>query len=724
MERIHTVCASHCGGVCPLVVHVDGGKARRIETDSENRACLRGRAYRQRLYAPDRILHPLKRTGPRGSGEFKRISWDEALDTVATELKRVKDKHGPTAIASIGSGGDIVQLHSAGLVETLLARFGGFSGTWGMHSAEGAWFASQVTYGALASGNTRDDFINSRLILLWGWNPAVTVSYGMTAWHLIRAREAGAKIVSIDPRYTNTAAVLDAKWIPIRPGTDTAMLVAMAYVIVTEKLYDRSFLDRYTTGFDRFKSYVTGAADGTPKTPDWAAEITGVPVAKITGLAREYAGNKPSALMDGIAAGRTAFGEQFHRAAAALTAMTGNVGIPGGNAAGFACLGARLPFISLGLPVAWRLKGNANPVEKTAGVRPLGRYSSIGGPSAARISRFRLADAILKGKNGGYPADIKFLYVTTCNYLNQCSNTNNIAAALKSLEFMVIHEQFMTATARYADIIFPASTFMERNDVCAGGIGHFYAFQNRVVPPQGESRSHFEICCALAKRLGITGFSEKKEEEWLNEIISGCADLPSYEIFKSRGFHKLKLEKPYVLFEKNISDPSANPFPTPTGKIEIFSQALADIGDPLLPPVPQYVEPWEGRNDSLAKRYPLQLITTHTLRRAHSTFETLPWLRELYPHELSMNPVDARPRGIKDGGTVRVFNNRGRTTVRVKFTERLMPGVVDLPQGAWFKPGDDGIDRGGCANVLTRDVISPGGSFPSNTALVQVEAES
>ncbi len=497
----------------------------------------------------------------------------------------------------------------------------------------------------------------------------------------------------------------------------------MAYVIVTENLHEQTFLDNYTIGFDRFKDYVLGKEDGVPKTPAWAEDITGVPAATIVSLARQYATNKPAALMDGIAPGRTAYGEQFHRAAIALAAMTGNIGVSGGSApGGISSWGIMSSLLNLGPRSGLRLKGGDNPVDQEAPPRVLANFHQfIGPPSSARVNRFHLADAILKGRRGGYPADYKLLYMVNVNYLNQCSNTNKIAEALKALEFIVVQEQFMTATAKFADIILPTNTYMERNDLTLGGVGTFYGYMNKVIDSVGESKSHFEIATELAARLGISDFSDKTEEGLIREIVEGCADITDYDAFKREGMHKVKLSRPFVCFEKQIADPVNNPFSTPSGKIEIYSREIAEVGDPGLPPIPKYIEAWESTNDSLAEKYPLQMVTTRTRRRAHTQFETVPWLRELYPQAISINSADAGGRGIKDGDMVRVFNDRGEMIILARITERIMPGVVDIPQGAWYDPDENGIDRGGCTNVLTEDVISPGGAFPSNTILVQVE---
>ena len=731
-EVITTICRGHCGGACVLRVHTKDGIITSVETDNgqepQYRACAKGRALRQKVYAPDRLKFPLKRSGPRGTGEFKRISWDEALDTVASEIKRVRQTYGSSAIMLIGSWGDISWLHGVRLFDTLLVKDGGFSGWWGTVSGEGAWFAKMATYGTPDTIQTRDNLRHSRLIVLWGWNPATTGGYGHPCEYLMQAREAGARIVSIDPQYTDSAAVFADQWIPIIPGTDAAMLIAMAYVMITENLYDHAFIENFTVGFDKFKDYVLGKEDNIPKTPTWAESITGVPATTIVSLAREYASCKPAALMDGYAPGRTAYGEQFHRAVITLAAMTGNIGILGGNA-GASCLGERLRPIDLGPRVATRMKVAENPVDLAMPdrdnsifyQRTVGGGSMDTGPSSARVNRQLVADAILKGRQGGYPADYKLLYISNLNYVNQYGNTNKIIEALKTLEFIVVQEQFMTATARFADILLPTNTLLERNDLTTGGAGPFYGYMNKVVESTSESKSQFEIAIELAAKLGIHDYADKSEEDWLREIVEECKDISDYETFKKEGVHKVELPGHYIAFEEQVHDLENNPFPTPSGKMEIYSQDLADMNNLLIPPIPKYIETWEGRNDPLAKKYPIQLITTHTKRRNHTQFDNIPWLKELYPQTILINTVDAEVRGIKNGDMVRIFNDRGIMIIPAEVTERIMPGVADIPQGAWYNPDGNGVDRGGCANILTKDTMSPGAAFCSNTILVQVE---
>ncbi|MGD9045546.1 MAG: molybdopterin-dependent oxidoreductase, partial [Desulfobacterales bacterium] len=661
MEKIiSTACCSHCGGVCLLKVHVHNGVITRIETDDgeepQLRACLRCRAYRQRVYDPDRLKYPMRRIGERGEGRFERISWDQALDRVAEELNTVRRQYGPSSVLFLGGGGDTMHLHHSALIQDLVTATGGCSNRWGVHSFEGGLYSSIATYGTLSSLSDSDDLLNSRLIILWGLDPANTIKRTNTTWYLIQAREAGAKIISIDPRHTDSTATLADQWIPIFPGTDTAMLIAMAHVIIKENLQDQAFLDTYTVGFDKFRDYVLGEEDGVPKTPSWAAPITGVSAQTIKDLARAYAGIKPAALIAGIAPGRTAYGEQFHRATEILSAMTGNTGIHGGwsgrlhegplKYGGF-------DFRLGGFPVK-----KENPVEAGYPPRKTALPTGKGVDSSARIHFSDVADAIIKGKAGGFPADIKMLLVMQANPINQYPNSNKMANAFKKLDFIVVEEQVLSPTAKFADILLPVSTFLERNDIAVGGATPIYGFVNKVIEPLHESKSPLQICSALAERFGISLYGEKTEEEWLQEMVKGSY-INDYNNFKEKAIFRVKCAEPRVAFKKQIENLQDNAFPTPSGKIEIFSQKLADMNHPEIPPIPKYIEPWEGRNDPLTAKYPLQLITTHAKRRAHTQFERVPWLREIVSQAVSINSIDAEFRDIRDGDAVRVFNDRG-----------------------------------------------------------------
>ncbi len=716
---VHTVCSTHCGGSCLLKVHVEDGRIRRVETDDgaepQLRACMRGRALRQRVYSPDRVLYPLKRIGARGEGKFARITWDEALATVAANLKQVRESFGPEAILYLHAPGDQVCLNNPATINRLLAMAGGFSARYGTASFQAGMFASFMNYGTVFCSNTRDDLLNSRLIVMWGWDPAATMTGTNTALILAKAKEAGARLVAVDPYFSDSATVFAQEWLPIRPGTDTAMLLAMAQVIIREGLQDQKFLDTHAVGFAPFRDYVLGKEDGIPKTPAWAEAITGLAAGAIEKLAREYATLKPAAFLAGIAPGRSAFGEQYHRAAITLAAMTGNVGIHGGDAAARAWESTQggYPF-GLGLGAA--VPNARNPVEKTIP----GVLKVPSGEQYPHIHLTKVADAILQGKQGGYPADYKLLFIVSSNYVNSTPNTNKIVRAMQAIDFTVVVEQYMTATARYADIILPTTSFVEREDITLGVSLAYCGFQRKIIEPRGECKPQNEIAKELAVRMGIPDYDNRPDEEPLREVAKRLK-IPDYEAFKEQGIHWVERNEPYVAFQQQIADPANHPFPTPSGKIEIFSQRIADLNDPLLPPIPKYLETWESVNDPLAAKYPLQLITKHAKRRANAQFDTAPWLKELIPQAVLLSGCDARARNIVDGDQVRVFNDRGEMLLPVQVTERLMPGVAILPSGAWYLPDGQGVDRGGSANVLTRDEPSPAGAFPFNTLLVQIE---
>ncbi|UCC59479.1 MAG: molybdopterin-dependent oxidoreductase [Dehalococcoidia bacterium] len=707
----------NCGGACLLKAYIKDGVITRMETDDGNepqlRNCLRCRAYRQRIYAPDRLLYPMKRIGERGEGKFKRITWDEALETVASEYKRVSETYGPSAVIYLTNGGDMGQVHNTRTIVRLFSLAGGCTLMWGIASNEGWMFACQATYGYPAGVDHRD-VINSNLAIIWGMNPVVIIDGCGTSYHLALAKEAGTKFIVVDPRFSDTAALLADQWIPIKPGTDAAALIAMAYVMITEDLYDKKFLDTYTFGFDRYKQYVLGDEDGVPKTPEWAERITGIPARTIADLAREYATTKPAALLPSKSPGRTAYGEQYHRAAFTLSAMTGNIGIHGGSPGCEITQRGDTPR-----PMGLAMRTGGNPVDAGSPRRKDALPTAISkGPGLiARLHNTEVMDAILEGKAGGYYSDYKMIYTANVNYLNQYPNVNKAVKALKSLEFIAIQEQFMTSTAKFADILLPVCTFFERNDA-VWGAGPHLAYQRKVIEPLGESRSHLDICDALAEKMGITDYNDKTEEEWLEQIMAPAVE--DYERFKETGVEKY-VGEPSVPFKNEIADPANFPFPTPSGKIEIYSQQIGEIETPLMPAIPKYIETWESVNDPLVEKYPIQMISTHFKRRAHSQFDNIPWLRELELQAAKINPRDAEPRGIKSGDPVRVFNDRGEIIIPAEVTQRIIPGVIDVPQGAWYDPDERGVDRGGCANVLTRDTRSPGGAMPSNTCLVQVE---
>lgn len=705
VEKIVTGCPYDCGGSCPLLAYVEDGKLTRLspveEPDSlsnpQLRPCARGLSQVERVYHPERLPYPMKRAGERGEGKFQRISWDEALDTVAGEMRRIKDQYGPQAILNMRGTGNLDGiLHRTGaMADRFFNYFGGCTVCRGIISFEGALFAARTTFGMVPPAPGPQSLLQSKLVIMWGLNPAETIFGTNTNWYLALAKERGTRFVFVDPRFSDSAAALADQWIPLLPGTDTAMLIAMATVLIEERLYDEGYLNKYTHGFQALGDYCLGVKDGLRKTPAWAERICGVRAETIAGLAREYAASRPADLRGGWAPGRTAFGEQFHRACIALAAMTGNIGIPGGGPGCWINQNFSQTLGVLNLPVQ----------EKPAPV--------------CTVNSWRWADAVIKGKAGGYPSDIKMIYSIGGDRLNQGADINKGVEALKKVEFVVVQDQFLTPMGRFADIVLPVNTQFERDDIqTPHHRGYYLIYNHKVIESLYESKSDLEILTGLAERLGMAGFNDRSDPEWLETLMVKAP--VNVETLSRQGVYRFASHAGQIPLQEFIADPARNPLPTPSGRIELFSDALAKKGQAHLPPVPQYIEEWEGPRHPLATKYPLLLVTTHTRKGVNSTFDNVSWLRELEPHTLWINPGDAGERNITEGGLTRVYNDLGATMIRARLTGRIAPGVVAVNQGAWYRSGENGIERGGSVNVLCKDVVSPGEAAATNGILVEV----
>lgn len=747
IQVLPTGCAHNCGGRCVLKAHVQDGVIVRITSDTDRpdslvdpqlRACVRGRSYRRRVYAPDRLKAPLRRTGPRGSGLYEEISWEEATDIVAENLTRIKETYGNSAIYTHYATGSGNVTNGSGNAARLLDLFGGRLGYYNNYSWAAVQVATPTVYGTQNTGQSRIDWLNSKLILMWGWNPAEMIDGTNTMYMVKRAREAGAKTIVIDPRHTMSAVALADEWIPIRPGTDTAMMAAMAYIIITEGLVDEDFVNKYALGYDSehmpegyesaesFKAYILGESDGVPKTPQWAEDHTGVPADTIARIAREYGNTKPAMLYQGYGIQRRAYGEQVVRMGCVLPVLTGNIGIPGGWASG----------------MAFAISGEATP---GAG------FPSVANEVPYSIPSFLFTDAVLRGNEMGraegvrgladgeetLPNSIKFIYNCAGNCLtNQHGNLNRSVEILSDeslAEFIVTHDHFLTPSAKISDIVLPACTWMETWGHTANWkYGATRVLMPKVIEPLYGTRSDYAIAAMIAERLGIyDAYTDggKTEEDWYNqwvdEMVANSAEIfGDRESFVERGSMTIPFEEnPPIPFTEFLADPVANPLSTPSGLIEIFSPAMAARNNPEeIPAIPKYVVEWDSPWSPEAENYPLQAIGNHYMHRVHSTFDNIDWLEEAFPQRLYLNPKDATERGLVDGDMARVWNDRGEIIMPVRVTLRIMPGVVNIPQGAWHTPDASGVDRRGCTNVLTSEKPTPYAfGNTQQTMMVQVE---
>ncbi|MBU9827508.1 selenate/tellurate reductase subunit YnfE [Rahnella perminowiae] len=751
-------CSVNCGSRCALRLHVRDDEVYQVETDNTGqdiygdhqvRACLRGRSIRRRINHPERLNYPMKRVGKRGEGKFKRISWEEAFDEIASNLQRIVAKYGNEAVyinyTSGVVGGNITRSSPyASLVARLMNCYGGFLSHYGTYSTAQIACAMPYTYGS-NDGNSTSDIENSKLVVLFGNNPAETrMSGGGITYYLEQARQrSNARMIVIDPRYTDTAAGREDEWIPIRPGTDAALVAGLAHVLITEDRVDQDFLDSYCVGYDEktlpaeapanshYKAYILGQGeDATAKTPEWASRITGIPADRIIKLAREIGQAKPAYISQGWGPQRQANGELTSRAIAMLPILTGNVGINGGNS------GARESTYTITIE---RMPVLENPVK-------------------TQISCFSWTDAIARGPQMTAKADgvrgkdkldvpVKFIWNyagnTITNQHSDINKTHDILQDDAQCEMIVVLENFMTSSAKYADILLPDLMTVEQEDIIpndyAGNMGYLIFIQP-ATSAKFERKGIYEMMSEVARRLGpdvYNKFTEgRTQREWLQylygKMLARDPALPAYEELREMGIYKRRDPAGhFVAYKKFRQDPHANPLKTPSGKIEIYSSALAKIAgewelqkDETISPLPVYASTFEGWDDPKRSQFPQQMFGFHYKARTHSTYGNIDVLQASCRQQVWINPIDAKTRGIENDDKVKVFNDRGEVRVSAKVTPRIMPGVVAMGQGAWHQANMSGdrIDHGACMNTLTTQRPSPlAKGNPQHTNLIQIE---
>ncbi|MGE0804141.1 MAG: molybdopterin-dependent oxidoreductase [Burkholderiaceae bacterium] len=795
-------CWPDCGSKGFNRAYVENGVVVRMGTDDtiadswnrpQLRACARGQALRLWLLGADRLKYPMKRKHwepgggrkeLRGRDEWVRISWDEALDILAGELKRVKETYGNSAILANWVGV---------IAARFLGAYGGFTEQWGGHST-GTWANAMHFTGFRGVWNDRFDMVETKLFLLWGTNP-VWSQAGLPALNYWEAKKRGARFIAIDPFYNPTYEMLTDEWLPIRPGTDHAMLLGMIHTLLVEDdpvsnpLIDWDFLHRCTVGFDaehmpegadpaeNFRDYVLGIHDGAAKDAEWAAAICGAPPERIRQLARLLATERDAAICTSCGPARVDNADLLPQAFLALAAMTGHLGKAHSQ------LGVAHHFGTNGGPQL--VQGQNSRSYAKSHLRappvpnPVADNMMAGGfelqPRKGCINLNEINTAILTGQYTGtdgqkQPIDIRLIYHAHGSRVNQLPNTLDAIAAHRKVEFVVTQNMFMNADALYSDLVLPVTSRWERDGNVCIGYREELLWHSKVMEPYFECKDDLWIGVELAKRLGVDP-RIVEPWPWKQEIFNQVADARvmnddgktleplvtiteeditafgvegspqqgriSIQEFKEKGIYHIPRapgdRHGYVHLADFRRDPEKSPLNSRSGKIEIHCQALADsvnrLGWSRVRPIPAYTPPLEGYEVTfkdwgrrIKGDYPLQLYNVHMPRSAHSFFDTATVTRELFPHEYIMNPLDAEPRGISNGDTVLVRSRWGKVLRTVWVTPLVMPGVTVLGQGARVDLDEEtGIDRGGCANVLKGAIPTGGGHIGWNSVNVEVE---
>jgi anaerobic selenocysteine-containing dehydrogenase len=682
---IRGACPHDCPDRCAWVVTLEGERAIKLVGDPDHpfthgTLCAKVNHYLDRVYSPDRLLYPLRRVGPKGAGEFERVSWDEALDDIATRLRRIIAEYGPSAILPYSFSGTQGQIQSNALSGRFFNRLGATRLERGVCGAAGS-AGVEATLGSTV-GMLPEDLALSRFIVLWGTNTVVT---NLHLWPFIRqAQAAGAHIVVVDPLKTRTAAAADWHIRPL-PGTDAALALGMMSVIVEEHLYDAAYVAAHTLGFDALK---TRLADYPP---DRVAKLTGLDADEIVRLARAYATTRPAAIRVLIGMEHHATAEMSFRAISCLPALVG----------------------------AWRQRGGGL-LHHTMALHAQAlngaalRMPQLEDPATRMVNMVQLGRALT---DPALDPPISALFVYNSNPAATAPNQNLVLQGLRRDDlFTVVHEQFLTDTARYADYALPSTTELEHWDLFTSW-GHTYVTLNRpAIAPCGEALPPTELFRRLAARMGLR--EPYLYESDIDLIKAALASEHPYlrginfERLLATGWAPLNLPQGWLPY-------ATGQFPTPSEKCEFYSAALAARG---LDPLPVYLPASESPagDAERAARYPLTLLTPKSaLHFLNSSYANSPQhLRAERSPYLDIHPSDAAPRGVAEGDWVRVMNDRGAVEIPARVTDRVRPGVVAMPSGWWASRSPGGAS----ANALTRDGLSLwGGGGDFHDTFVEVE---
>ena len=658
----------------------------------------------------------------RGREPFVQVPWEVALDLVAREIGRVRALHGNAGIygGSYGWASAGRFHHALGQLHRFLNCAGGYVGSVNTYSAGAALVILPHVLGPYADFGRNDlswpdVAAHSQAVLAFGGmaprNGDVSsggISRHEILGHLRAMKARGCGFILVSPVRGDLPGEIDAEWIPIRPGTDVALMLGLAHRVISRGRHDREFLARFTVGFDRFEDYVLGRSDGTAKDAGWAAGITGIARERIASLADEIFGPRLLVTLS-QSLQRAEHGEQPVWMGIALAALTGQLGLPGGGFAyGLGSIGnAGKPVATVSLPTL------------PQGRNPVGDFIPVA----------RVADMLLHpgetfdydGRRLRYP-DIRLVYWAGGNPFHHHQDLNRLRQAFARPDTIVVHEQAWTATARHADIVLPATMSLERNDIGASASDPQMIAMPRAVPPVGEARNDHDIFAGLAARLGIAGvFTEGLDEEgWLRRLYettrtalaAAGADAPDFDAFWREGRLSLPL-RPGTggrigAFRR---DPTAAPLPTPSGRVELYSEVIAGFGYRDCPGHPVWIEPEDdGTTDGGSTAYPLHLIASQPATRLHSQLDfgaTSQNAKVQGREPIVMNRRDAGARGIRDGMVVRVFNDRGAFLAGARLSDGIVAGAAQIATGAWYDPADPASDRPDCVhgnpNTVTRD---------------------
>jgi len=715
--------ATHMG---PLKAYVKNGVIEKfIASEFDKEPVDLMYAQKDSIYAPNRIQHPYVRKSYlngsdnrhlRGAEEFVQVSWEQALDLVAEAMQRVKNEYGnesifKTTYARWSSAGRVQQ--PATLQGKMLGLFGGYTDIVGDFSAGAASHVLPYIVGDIEvySLQTSREVVleNTELLIMWGSDPFKTNKVGYNVpnhssseWFR-KMKKRGIQFITIDPTNNMSTQELGSEWIPIKAATDVAMILGMCHTLYNEEIYNKEFIDKYTVGFSVFLKYLKGEEDGIVKDAEWAEKICGVPAEKIKELSR-LAVSKKTTLTGSWACQRVQHGEQFHWSLVALASMIGQIGLPGG---GFSFnmhhCGAGTPYTGAGIPLL--ISQGRNPVHTL-------------------IPASRQADMLLNpgktidynGRKLTYP-NVKLIYSAGVTPIGHQPDVNKCIEGFRKVDCVVTNEPWWTPTAKYSDIVLPTTTTFERNDIGFGssyGIEFLWAMK-QLISPLFEAKDDFWIFKELSARLGFekkfTG--GKTIDEWIRWSYSKSRPKVSFDEFWEAGYVENDTpaeNRQFVRYADFRKNPIKDHLPTPSGKIELYSEKVASFGYDDCPGYPKWIQPAEGTQSSIAKKYPYQLITPHPIHRLHSQLDNTSVSQDIKidgREPVYINTNDASDLGVKHGDTVEVYNSRGRLLAGAFLTDNISKGIVAIDEGAWYAPDNpkqkDTRCISGQVNVLTSD---------------------